>query len=750
MAANAELNLVIGVVDKASGGLKKIAGGLGTLGKVAGGLALGGLGLATAGVGALSAALVGGIADARGAAKVFAQTQAVIKSTGGAAGFTADQIADMAGSLSAASGKSLFGDDDIQRGQNMLLTFTNIKETLPDATQTMLDMATAMGTDAESGAVALGKALNDPIAGISALSRVGVTFSEDQKKVIERLVETGDVAGAQKVILAELNKEFGGSAQAAADADGGFAQFQDRMGELAESIGARVLPMLNSLLGWLNSPEVQGAITAFVDGLFNGLTRIGQIIGPVIGWFADLGKALIFQGEWSSSWLETFTTLGGEILTKLGEIGTSVLNWIIEQAPIWGAQLVTWGQQFIAWVSPYIPPLLAKLGELATAAWNWVAEQAPILLAQLGEWGVQLVAWVLPQIPVLLENLGTVIADVIAWIGEQIPKIDEAVRKWGDELSQWIDEVAIPQIGPAFARFDAEMGRLLTNFISHVSEKAAEAARAFVTNLVQGFIDGLPGFRDITLAEWSDAIFNWLNETAPKVIPGAKAIATSIIDAIRKKQAELIPMLDGWATDIHTWLTDTAASVLSWAVDVGTNMVTGMVNGVIAQATSLANAAAKVVRDAVQAAKDAIFSNSPSRLTRDEIGIPIMEGIQWGIEDGLPNLRYSLISGLRQIIDEAEGMARNIPRSFFTQVGDNGRYGYNPPSDPYPVRYLPPDNGRDYTAPPSSRDPLRYLPPDNGRDYTAKTNNVNITINATDRRSAELGVRDALVAGGLL
>lgn len=285
----ARVEIIFDGEDKASGTIKKVEAGVVDLGKQVdntekkskglwsslGGIgktaALGGIGLAVTGVVALGGALASGIADAREAAGIMAQTEAVIKSTGGAAGFTAEQIAEMSGALSAAEGKSLFGDSDIQKGQNLLLTFTEIKEVMPEATQTMVDMATALGTDVSGGAVQLGKALNDPINGITALSRVGVSFTEQQKEQIKAMQEAGDMAGAQRVILAELNKEFGGSAAAAAAADGGLTQFKDRMGELAESIGARVLPALNAMLAWLNSPEVQAAITAVVDALMNGL-----------------------------------------------------------------------------------------------------------------------------------------------------------------------------------------------------------------------------------------------------------------------------------------------------------------------------------------------------------------------------------------------------------------------------------------------------------------------------------------------
>jgi hypothetical protein len=56
----------------------------------------------------------------------------------------------------------------------------------------------------------LGKALNDPIKGVTALQRVGVSFTKGQKDQIKSLEESGHHMQAQKVILRELNKEFVG------------------------------------------------------------------------------------------------------------------------------------------------------------------------------------------------------------------------------------------------------------------------------------------------------------------------------------------------------------------------------------------------------------------------------------------------------------------------------------------------------------------------------------------------------------
>lgn len=158
--------------------------------------------------------------------------ESTIKSTGGAAGLTGEQIADMA---SEFMNLTAIDDEVIKGAQNILLTFTNIgKDVFPDATQAVLDMATVMGTDFNSAATQLGKALNDPINGLNSLRRVGVSFTAEQKEMIKTLVATGKGMEAQKIILEELKKEFGGAAEAGKT---GLKELSVAMGELQETIG---------------------------------------------------------------------------------------------------------------------------------------------------------------------------------------------------------------------------------------------------------------------------------------------------------------------------------------------------------------------------------------------------------------------------------------------------------------------------------------------------------------------------------
>lgn len=237
-------------VENVGGAVKKAGSGFGALQSIATGAfqAIGGaaVNLAGAAFSKMTDFISGSIQEASEFQSIFAQTEAVVKSTGMAAGLTAQQMADMASAMSASSGQSIFADDAILGAQNVLATFTQIQGTnFGNATQSILDISQAMGTDLQSSALQVGKALNDPVAGIGALSRVGVSFSEDQKKMIEAMVETGDVAGAQQIILEELNKEFGGSAAAAVDTYAGqqallAAQFAD----IQQTLGEALLPVL--------------------------------------------------------------------------------------------------------------------------------------------------------------------------------------------------------------------------------------------------------------------------------------------------------------------------------------------------------------------------------------------------------------------------------------------------------------------------------------------------------------------------
>lgn len=243
------------------------------------------------------------LAEARDAEKVARATDQVIKSTGGAAGVTAEQVSALAEKLSLTAGVD---DDLIQKNENLLLTFTNVQNRVGEgndifdqATAAALDMSVAMGEDMKSSTIRLGKALNDPIKGLTSLSKVGVTFNDQQREQIKAMVEAGDAAGAQKVILAELNKEFGG--QAAAQADAG-DKLKVAWDNAKETLGKVLLPVVQRVSTWL-AERLPGAVEktrAFFDDKLKPVLRdvfdwMKRNVPPIV---RAVGTAFREVGEW--------------------------------------------------------------------------------------------------------------------------------------------------------------------------------------------------------------------------------------------------------------------------------------------------------------------------------------------------------------------------------------------------------------------------------------------------------------------
>jgi hypothetical protein len=157
-----------------------------------------------------------------------AQLAAVLKSTQGASGQTVDSLNEHAGALARLTA---FEDDAITSAQVLLLSFNKIADdTFPRATQAVLDLATLMAAgsggvpDLKSAAVQVGKALQDPILGVTALSRAGVQFSEAQRETIKQLVEQNRLYDAQTIVLEELRVQTGGQAEALRETFGGAVQ----------------------------------------------------------------------------------------------------------------------------------------------------------------------------------------------------------------------------------------------------------------------------------------------------------------------------------------------------------------------------------------------------------------------------------------------------------------------------------------------------------------------------------------------
>lgn len=686
--STASLELVVGLKDQASKGLGDIGDKGGFL-KNALGFATGGLiekGIESIG-GSLTGFFGDAISESKGWNDAMGQTDAVIKSTGGSAGVTRQQVEDLANSLSANNGLSKFADDAVASGENLLLTFTGIgKDVFPQATQTMLDMSQAMGGDMKGTAIQLGKALNDPAQGLSALTRVGVTFTEQQKEQIKAMVKAGDTAGAQKVMLAELSREFGGSAKAAADAAGPMVQLGAQFDNIKQTVGDALLPVLNTLMqtfsGFLSG--AMPAITAAIQGIGAGFSALFQAFQgngqPLLDFFNNLGGVFgpigTFLVNIIANFQAFFATLsqGGDILgafatligSNFGAV-TNLIGGLLEQLgkalPGILAKLGEWGQAFVSWIGPKIPIMLGKLAEFVGSLLNWIFNTAlPAIIQKLGEWGKAFIDWVGPKIPPLLLELGKLLVQLGGWIlTTALPAVITKLGEWGKAFIDWVGPKIMPLLG--------ELGKLLLQ--------------------VGGWILGtaLPAIIG-KLLEWGGAFVAWIGpKIPPLLVELGKLLAqlggwliTTALPAIVLKLAEWGGAFLGWiakdvlptlpaklgeiASALWTWITQIAKDAIAKAANVGRSLLDGILNGLAGLAEALFEKLKEEIGAAIENIKKFFGIGSPSLVMAAEIGDPIGQGIIVGVERSLSDLAPTIIRHISAAADAAASEWGRISKSW--------------------------------------------------------------------------------------
>jgi hypothetical protein len=255
------------------------------------------------------------------------------------------RISKYAEELSFATGVD---DEMIRSAQAVMLTFKNLAKSADEvggpfdrATQASLDLAAAGFGSVEENAVRLGKALQDPIKGITALTRVGVTLTDEQKANIEALMAQNDLLGAQSIILEAIETQVGGTAEATASAtDKMNAKFES----VVEGLSVALLPAIDTIatqmMDWLNSVEGQTAIqdltdqmVAFgewvaspegkeaIDGLVTTITLLAQEMGNAAGKIKILADWAKSAAQWMDSLNQSIINFGGG-----GILGELLLN----------------------------------------------------------------------------------------------------------------------------------------------------------------------------------------------------------------------------------------------------------------------------------------------------------------------------------------------------------------------------------------------------------------------------------------
>lgn len=483
--------------------------------------------------------------------QAIAAVDAALASMGDKAGFTSQELQDMA---SALQENSLFGDEAIlQKVTANLLTFGNISGDVFQRTQQMaLDLSARLGQDLQSSAVMLGKALNDPVQGLTALSRVGVSFTEQQKAMIKEMAQAGNVAGAQALMLDLLEEQYKGQAAALANTDSGkITQAWNAIGDAMEKIGAIILPILadmaqsvKSAAEWFQqlSPDTQAFIVK--AGL------LAAALGPLI---TGLGLFLGAVKPIAAAVAAVLSPIGLTVLA-IGALGFVIYNnW--ETIKSWAADIPRLARAAIDGISNAFSNAVEAVTNAIKSVWAAIVAEVSSWPGRMKQYGLDMINALFDGITgaSAAEERARLQAEALAQhfgdgvvIGLQNSKPD--LEAGMAEISDYLEKVAREEneIQSPSRRY-ARIGEMLMQGLgmgirggtaaaaAQMSQSAQAIAAEMQIGTAEGLGDSVAGIENAMqrLGQTSGGVFQRMGRWLVDLVKGATTLGETLINAAR-------------------------------------------------------------------------------------------------------------------------------------------------------------------------------------------------------------------------
>lgn len=544
----------------------------------------------------LTAPLVGlaykSVAAQREQERAIASVSAALESMGDGAGYTLSQLEAMASKL---QDKSLYGDEEIlSKVTANLLTFGNVQgDVFARAQRVAVDLSARLGQDLQSSAIMLGKALNDPIQGLTALSRVGVSFTEQQKEQIKAMAEAGDVAGAQALMLAELEKQYAGQAEALANTD-------------------------------------SGKITQAMNAIGDATEKVGAIILPILADIADYVKGLAEKFQALSPETQKFTVIGGALAAAIGPIVTALGLMLTALAPMAGA--------IMAIVSPLglLAAGIAAAGVAIYQNWGTLKEDFPAITGAIET--------ALTGLKAAFDRILEAGRIVFEGIKEHLRLLATGLEALlnGDFRGALDAGVAIVQ------NFGATVGAAFQALFGDLVAKALEMGRTVVANIQTGLQENwqaVTSFFSMSGEEIGYAfgvaiggLILKVQEVAAQIVAGFQNLVSGLqtmfetdFGAVWQLGVEAVRQ---FGADLLAALAELLTQVIQAALELGRNIVDGIKRGLQEKWQGLKGTMSGLAQGIISVWKDETETRSPSRVFK-RFGGFIVDGLVQGIQGGI-------------------------------------------------------------------------------------------------------------------
>jgi hypothetical protein len=526
----------------------------------------------------------------------------------------------------------------------------------------VLDMTAAMngGIVSQDGiktaTIQLGKALNDPLKGMTALQKVGVTFSQGQKDQIANLLKHNDLLGAQKVILAEVNREFGGAAAAAADpaqkAQVAWKNFQ-------ETIGGLILPTINRLLTAFSGalPGAVSVISGALSGLAGpartvqaALAPIAAQVGPLLAVaFRAVGAVLAWLVPLVAQFVVGVAALAQDMAARAMPVLRDLASVL---GPLLGGAIkgiVTGLATFMTWING-----ASKPAQILKVAIEGIVAALVIYGVALGVIKVATIAWTAVQtvldvalnanpIGLIILAIAALVA-VIIWVATKtqfFQTVWSAVWSFMKAVGAWF-------AGPFAGFFVGLWNKLvaLFNFGRAVIIAVGQDIRAKFEAVV-GFFGSIPG----RISAVFSAVRNFIVQHMLAAASAAKSAASNLVNGVIGFFQSLPGRAAGALSSIKGAILGALSGALGWLTHAGEQIIQGLINGIKNMAGNVAGAV-KGVLDKARAllpfspAKEGPFSGKGWTLYS---GRSLMQGLAEGIRQAAPQVHAQLNATLGRI-----------------------------------------------------------------------------------------------------
>lgn len=503
-------------------------------------------------------------------------------------GSTTKRLTDYAQELQDATGIS---DETTKSGQAILLTFAELAKTAGDAggmfdraTAALLDLSAAGFGDATQNAKSLGKALNDPIKGLTALGRQGITFTEQEKEKVKALVDTNQTLAAQELIMAAVEKQVGGTAAAMAN---DFDKIKAAADDAQEIIGFALVDAVENLSDAMGgSAGLSDVVRGLGEGIADFVAGLGLATIEIVNFLNAAAGVEASNKDANQSFID---------------FGTKMLDVVFHTNLAMGA-LWDWTEAGAAY----------RDEQAAIDATNLLATQRYTQMAVA---------------------LGVVEVSTEAMAAEA-EAAKEALNDLKDAAKSLRDTISDSQSLDDYRRKLMDLSETLKGNARNFSN-ASEAGRENRDTLRELFSDAAG-----QAERWAERTGASVDEFEAKF--DGKAV--KIIDAFvaqgfdRADVEDFLNKQGIWTSELRRL----QATVTDESEKLGYQIPRGISVGVKRGEDALRSTVSGTVLSAIQAGKDAAKIKSPSQVTRDQIGLPLAQGIVEGIKAGGDGVRQAM------------------------------------------------------------------------------------------------------------